>query len=74
MLLPNFNADVANEILATLSRLHQHEVLYHDAEPRNVLYDKRTGRCIIVNLMLVEFHDQQPLEPVNVNDRNWKRK
>jgi tRNA A-37 threonylcarbamoyl transferase component Bud32 len=72
MSLPNFNADVANEILATLSRLHQHGVLHHDAEPRNVLYDKRTGRYMIVDLMLAEFHDRQPLEPINVNGRKRK--
>ncbi|EXL67606.1 hypothetical protein FOPG_16285 [Fusarium oxysporum f. sp. conglutinans race 2 54008] len=68
------NADIANEILAALSRLHQHGVLHHDAEPRNVLYDKRTGRCMIVDLMLAEFHGRQPLGPINVNGRNRKRK
>jgi hypothetical protein len=37
-----------------------------------VLYDKRTGRCMIVDLMLAEFHDRQPLEPINVNGRKRK--
>jgi serine/threonine protein kinase len=72
--LGEVNADVANEILAALGRLHQHGVLHHDAEPRNVLYDKRTGRCMIMDLMLAEFHDRQPLGPVNVNGRNPKRR
>ncbi|KAG4266663.1 hypothetical protein FPRO04_13218 [Fusarium proliferatum] len=72
--LREVNADIANEILAALGRLHQHGVLHHDVEPRNVLYDKRTGRCMIVDLMLAEFHDRQPLGPINVNGRNRKRK
>ncbi|KPA36814.1 serine threonine protein kinase [Fusarium langsethiae] len=72
--LGKVNADVANDILAALGRLHQHGVLHHDAEPRNVLYDQRTGRCMIVDLMLAEFHDRKPLGPINVNGRNRKRK
>lgn len=65
---------VANKILAALCRLYQHRVLHCDAEPRNVLYDKRTGICMIVDLMLAEFHARQPLGPINVNGRNRKRK
>ncbi|KAM6513630.1 hypothetical protein FALCPG4_016013 [Fusarium falciforme] len=72
--LGEVNTDVANEILTALGRLHQHGVLHRDAEPRNVLYDKRTGRCMIVDLMLAEFHARQPLGPINVNRRNRKRK
>lgn len=72
--LGNVNADVTNEILAALGRLHQHGVLHGDAEPRNVLYDERTGRCMIVDLMLAELHVRQPLGPINANKRNGKRK
>lgn len=74
--LRDVNADIANEILTALARLHQHGVLHRDAEPRNVLYDKRTGRYMIVDLMLARFHTRQPLGPVNVNvnSRNRKRK
>ncbi|KAH7111594.1 hypothetical protein EDB81DRAFT_671407, partial [Dactylonectria macrodidyma] len=42
------NTSVANEILAAFGRLHQHRALYCYAEPRSVLYDKRTGICMIV--------------------------
>ncbi|KAH7008745.1 hypothetical protein EDB80DRAFT_576021 [Ilyonectria destructans] len=72
--LGEVNTGVTNKILAALSRLHQHRVLHCDAEPRNVLYDKRTGRCMIVDLMLAKFHARQPLRPINVNGRNRKRK
>ncbi|CAG1992066.1 unnamed protein product, partial [Fusarium graminearum] len=65
---------IANEILAALGRLHQHGVLHHDAEPRNVLYDKRAEGYMIVDLMMAEFHNRQPLGPINVNGRNQKRK
>ncbi|KAI8686560.1 Protein kinase domain-containing protein [Fusarium keratoplasticum] len=72
--LREVNTNVVKEILTALGRLHQHGVLHRDAEPRNVLYDKRTGRCMIVDLMLAELHARQPLGPVNVNRRNRKRK
>ncbi|KAM6516648.1 hypothetical protein FALCPG4_014826 [Fusarium falciforme] len=72
--LREINTDIVNEILTTLGRLHQHGVLHRDAEPRNVLYDKRTGRCMIVDLMLAELRTRQPLGPVNGNRRNRKRK
>ena len=65
---------IANEILTALGRLHQHGVLHRDAEPRNVLYDKRTGRCMMVDLMLAELHTRQPLGPINVNRGDRKRK
>jgi hypothetical protein len=48
--------------------------LYCDAEPRNVLYNEGTGRCMIVDLMLSEFYARQPHGPINVNGRNRKRK
>ncbi|KAI8680540.1 Protein kinase domain-containing protein [Fusarium keratoplasticum] len=72
--LREVNTDVVNKILTALGRLHQHGVLHRDAEPRNVLYDKRTGRYMIVDLMLAEVRTRQPLGPVNVNRRNRKRK
>ncbi|KAH8729865.1 hypothetical protein BGZ61DRAFT_492039 [Ilyonectria robusta] len=72
--LGEVNKDVANEILTALGRLHQHRVLHCDAEPRNVLYDKRMVRCMIVDLMLAEFHARQPLGPININGRSRKRK
>ncbi|KAH8651684.1 hypothetical protein BGZ61DRAFT_500921 [Ilyonectria robusta] len=72
--LGEVNTGVANEILTALGRLHQHRVLHRDAEPRNVLYDKRTGRCMIVDLMLAEFHARQPLGSINLNGQSRKRK
>ncbi|WAO93440.1 Protein kinase domain-containing protein [Fusarium falciforme] len=72
--LREVNKNVVKEILIALGRLHQHGVLHRDAEPRNVLYDKDTGRYMIVDLMLAELHARQPLGPINVNRRNRKRK
>ncbi|RSM01112.1 hypothetical protein CEP52_008753 [Fusarium oligoseptatum] len=72
--LKEVNPDVVNEILAALGRIHQHGVLHRDAEPRNVLYDERTGRCMMVDLMLSEVHARQPLGPISVNRRDRKKR
>ncbi|KAH6955974.1 hypothetical protein BKA56DRAFT_637925 [Ilyonectria sp. MPI-CAGE-AT-0026] len=49
-------------------------VLHRDAEPRNVLYDRSSGRCMLVDLMLAEIHARQPLGPINGNGQSRKRK
>ncbi|KJZ69297.1 hypothetical protein HIM_11310 [Hirsutella minnesotensis 3608] len=72
--LGEVNTSVASEILTALSRLHQRGVLHRDAEPRNVLYDKHTGRYMIVDLMQAEFHARQPLGSIDLNGQNRKRK
>ncbi|RTE69093.1 hypothetical protein BHE90_016528 [Fusarium euwallaceae] len=72
--LRQVNPTVVKEILTALGRLHQHGVLHHDAEPRNVLYDKHTDRYMIVDLMLAELRTRQPLGSMDVNKRNRKRK
>ncbi|EPE03243.1 serine threonine protein kinase [Ophiostoma piceae UAMH 11346] len=71
--LTEVNTNAVQKIIFALGRLHQHGVLHRDAEPRNVLYDKRTGRFMIVDLMLAELRTRQSLGPVDVNKRNRKR-
>ncbi|KAI8416581.1 hypothetical protein FOFC_02893 [Fusarium oxysporum] len=72
--LAEIKPDVVDEIITVLGKLHQQHVLPHDAEPRNVLYDKRTGRCMIVDLMQAELHVPRPLGPIIVNSWTRKRK
>jgi hypothetical protein len=48
--------NVVDQIIIALKRLHQNRILHHDAEPRNVLYDRSSGRCMLVDLMLAEIH------------------
>ena len=67
-------AMVADQIITALGRLHQHQVLHRDAEPRNVLYDRSNGRCMLVDLMLAEIHARQPLGYIDGNGRRRKRK
>ncbi|KAG6166933.1 hypothetical protein E4U11_007712 [Claviceps purpurea] len=41
---------ITNQILTALAQLHKYRVLHHDAEPRNILYDERTGEYMVVDL------------------------
>ncbi|KAI1766882.1 hypothetical protein GGR53DRAFT_484725 [Hypoxylon sp. FL1150] len=66
--------NVVDQIIVALNRLHQYRILHHDAEPRNVLYDRSSGRCMLVDLMLAEIHDRQPLGSINRNRQSRKRK
>lgn len=67
-------ASVADEIITALSRLHQHHILHCNAEPRNVLYDRSSGRCMLVDLMLAQIHARQPLGSINGNSQSRKRR
>jgi tRNA A-37 threonylcarbamoyl transferase component Bud32 len=63
---------VIDQILAALEQLHKYRVLHHDAEPRNVLYDKRTNKCIIVDLMLAESYAGEALRFIDINGQDRK--
>ncbi|CAM1508767.1 Fc.00g056150.m01.CDS01 [Cosmosporella sp. VM-42] len=72
--LKGVDAGVARKISTALNRLHQHQILHCDAEPRNVLYDKRSGIFMFVDLMLAELHSRPPLGDINNNGQDRKRK
>ncbi|KAF4980715.1 hypothetical protein FZEAL_3330 [Fusarium zealandicum] len=71
------DAALADKVITVLNRLHQHGILHRDAEPRNVLYDKGSGKCMMVDLMLAEVLDRQqprtPLGPASLNIRERDR-
>ncbi|KAG6174206.1 hypothetical protein E4U51_002865 [Claviceps purpurea] len=48
--LPKFDDSVVSQMLATLAQLHQRGVIHRDAAPRNMLYDDRTGRYMVIDL------------------------
>ncbi|KAG6324285.1 hypothetical protein E4U22_002818 [Claviceps purpurea] len=48
--LPKVEEAMTNQILTALAQLHKCRVLHHDAETRNILYDERTGECMVVDL------------------------
>ncbi|KAG6244749.1 hypothetical protein E4U24_004821 [Claviceps purpurea] len=52
---------ITNQILTALAQLHKYRVLHHDAEPRNILYDERTGKCMIVDLERSQSRDREAL-------------
>lgn len=68
------NKSARNEVVAALGRLHQYGVLHRDAEPRNVLYDERTRKYMVVDLMLAEMRGRRSLKPISVNSQDRKRK
>lgn len=63
---------IIDQILAALDQLHKHRVLHDNAEPRNVLYDKRTNKCMIVNLMLAESYAREALRFIDINSQDRK--
>ncbi|KAG6262145.1 hypothetical protein E4U49_003329 [Claviceps purpurea] len=48
--LPIVEEAMTNQILTALAQLHKYRVLHHDAEPRNICYDERTGEYMVVDL------------------------
>ncbi|KAG6029409.1 hypothetical protein E4U40_000552 [Claviceps sp. LM458 group G5] len=48
--LPKFDDSIVSQVLATLAQLHQRRVIHRDAAPRNMLYDGRTGRYMVIDL------------------------
>jgi tRNA A-37 threonylcarbamoyl transferase component Bud32 len=68
------NKSARNEVIAALGRLYQYGVLHCDAKPHNVLYDERTRKYMVVDLMLAEMHGRRSLKPISMNNQNRKRK
>lgn len=62
---------VVDQIITALSQLHECNVLHHDAERRNVLYDRSSGRCMLIDLMLAETPTQKP--PRSTNRWKWAK-
>ncbi|KAG5950617.1 hypothetical protein E4U58_001547, partial [Claviceps cyperi] len=60
--------------LVTKAQLHQRRVMHRDAAPRNMLYDARTGKYMIIDLELSEPIDGGVPEAVDVHIQKRKRK
>ncbi|KAG5978277.1 hypothetical protein E4U55_006302 [Claviceps digitariae] len=67
--LQNIGESDVNEIMDALKEIHSRQVLHCDAKPRNVLYDKRAGKYMIVDFMLSKLYSRRPLESMNINNR-----
>lgn len=55
-----------------VTALHKLQVLHQDAEPRNMVYDERSGRLMLVDLERAEVRTRQALGVISVN-RKRKR-
>ncbi|KAG5987033.1 hypothetical protein E4U52_007966 [Claviceps spartinae] len=63
--LSKFDDSVVSQVLATLAQLHHRRVMHRDAAPRNMLYDDRTGRYMVVDLEMSKPIDEEVLEAMN---------
>ncbi|KAG6313837.1 hypothetical protein E4U22_000598 [Claviceps purpurea] len=72
--LSKVDNSVVREVLDALAQLHQRRVMHRDAEPRNMLYDARTGRFMVIDLELSEPIDGGVSEAVDVHIQKGKRK
>ncbi|KAH9894519.1 hypothetical protein F4778DRAFT_747350 [Xylariomycetidae sp. FL2044] len=75
---PLFNATshpdrdrIPDAVGVAFEAMHRLRILHGDAEPRNVLYDTRSGRVMIVDFERAAYHPRQPLGSI---DTNRKRK
>ncbi|KAG6059484.1 hypothetical protein E4U17_006213 [Claviceps sp. LM77 group G4] len=71
--LSEVDNSVVSQVLATLAQLHQRRVMHHDAAPRNMLYDDRTGRYMIIDLEMSKPIDEEVLEAINGCRKKRKR-
>ncbi|KAG6164847.1 hypothetical protein E4U51_004785 [Claviceps purpurea] len=72
--LSKVDKSAVREVLDALAQLHQRRVMHRDAEPRNMLYDARTGRYMVIDLELSEPIDGGVPEAVDVHIQKGKRK
>ncbi|KAG6104891.1 hypothetical protein E4U13_008179 [Claviceps humidiphila] len=63
--LSKFDDSVVSQVLATLAQLHHRRVMHRDAAPRNMLYDDRTGRYMVIDLEMSKPIDEEVLEAMN---------
>ncbi|KAK6206185.1 hypothetical protein QIS74_13604 [Colletotrichum tabaci] len=67
-------ADIVNKVTAAYKRIHRLHILHHDAEPRNIMYDQKSGNVMIVDFERDEFRSRQPLCPLGPNANQRKRR
>ncbi|KAG6052182.1 hypothetical protein E4U17_005919 [Claviceps sp. LM77 group G4] len=65
---------VVSQVLDALAQLHQRGVMHRDAAPRNMLYDYRTGKYMVIDLELSEQIDGEVPEAVDFYMQKGKRK
>lgn len=63
---------ISDKAGAALQALHKLKVLHKDAEPRNMLWDERHDRLMLVDFERAEIWDRQPLSTITAN-RKRKR-
>ena len=62
------------EVATALKELHRFEVLHCDAEPRNMLFNMKTGGVMLIDFERSEFRDRQSLASLSLNRQGRKRK
>ncbi|WQF90407.1 Putative protein kinase [Colletotrichum destructivum] len=66
--------DIVNKVAAAYNRIHRLRILHHDAEPRNILYDQRSGNVMIVDFERAEFRSRRPLGSLGPNAQNQRKR
>ncbi|KZL63821.1 serine threonine protein kinase, partial [Colletotrichum incanum] len=64
--------DIVNKVAAAYKRIHRLHILHHDAEPRNIMYDQKSGNVMIVDFERAEFRSRRPLGSPGPNDQNHR--
>ncbi|KAG6096391.1 hypothetical protein E4U30_001578 [Claviceps sp. LM220 group G6] len=72
--LSKVDKSAVRQVLDALAQLHQRRVMHRDAAPRNMLYDARTGRYMVIDLEMSEPIDGGVPGAVDVHIQKGKRK
>ncbi|KXH67263.1 hypothetical protein CSAL01_10527 [Colletotrichum salicis] len=66
-------ANIINKVTTAYKEIHKLHILHKDAEPHNIVYDKGSGKVMIVDFERAEFCGRQPLGSLSPNARNQRR-
>jgi tRNA A-37 threonylcarbamoyl transferase component Bud32 len=67
-------ASLTHHVALAFQELHKLRILHHDARPSNILYDRNSGRLMVIDFERAEYRGYGPLGLISPNQQSRKRK